>query len=80
MILNKLANSTLLSITKWLDQDPVGQYIPVYELNTELYIPTPWTQDVSLTYIRRSEDVQDVFGTSYACQTYVMCPGGIFSW
>ena len=29
-----------------------------------IYIPTLWTQDVSWTYIRRSEDVQDVFWTS----------------
>ena len=36
---------------------------------------TPWTQDVNRTYIRRSEDVQDVFWTSYVRSIYVLCPG-----
>ena len=32
---------------------------------------TQWTQDVNWTYIRRSEDVQDVFWTSYVRSIYV---------
>ena len=37
---------------------------------------TPWTQEVNSTYIRRLEDVQDVFWTSYVLLIYVRCPGG----
>ena len=37
---------------------------------------TPWTQDVNWTYIRRSEDVEDVFWTSYVRLIYVPSPGG----
>ena len=40
-----------------------------------LFQTTPWTQDVNWTYIRRSEDVQDVFWTSYVRSIYVLCPG-----
>ena len=40
-------------------------------------ISTPWTHDVNWTYIRRSEDVQDVFWTFYVRSIYVLCPGGI---
>ena len=32
----------------------------------------PSTQDVNWTYIRRSEDVQDVFWTSYVRSIYVL--------
>ena len=32
---------------------------------------SPWTQDVNWTYIRCSEDVQDVFWTSYVRSIYV---------
>ena len=42
-------------------------------------VPTLWKQDVNWTYIRRSEDVQDVWKTSYACSIYVLCPGGAYS-
>ena len=35
---------------------------------------TPWSEDVNWTYIRRSEDIQDVFRTPCACTTYVLCP------
>ena len=35
-----------------------------------------WTQDVNWTYIRRSEDVQDIFWTPYVRSIYVLCPGG----
>ena len=37
--------------------------------------PSP-TQDVNWTYIRRSEDVQDIFGTSYVRSIYVLCLRG----
>ena len=37
---------------------------------------TPWTQGVNWTYIRRSEDAQDVFWTSYVRSIYALCPGG----
>ena len=37
---------------------------------------SPWTQDVSSTYIRRSEDVLNVFRTSYVRSVYVLFPGG----
>ena len=36
----------------------------------------PLTQDVNLTCIRRSEDVQDVLRTSYVCSIYVLCLQG----
>ena len=41
---------------------------------------TPWTQDVNWTYIRRSEDVQDVFWTSYVLSIYVLRPGDTNKW
>ena len=34
---------------------------------------TPQTQDVNWTYIRRSEDIQNVFWTSYVHSIYVLC-------
>ena len=37
---------------------------------------TLWAQEVNWTYIRRSEDVLDVFLTSYVHSIYVLCPGG----
>ena len=36
---------------------------------------TPWTQDANWTYVRRSEDVLDVFWKSYVRSIYVLCPG-----
>ena len=41
-------------------------------------LETPWTQYVNWTYIRRSEDVLDVFWTSYIRSIYVLCPEGHF--
>ena len=42
-------------------------------------ILSPRTQDVDRTYIRHSEDVQDIFfWTSYVCSIYVLCSGA--SW
>ena len=38
---------------------------------------TPWKQDVNWKNIRLSEDVQDVFWTSFEFYIYVLCPGGI---
>ena len=35
--------------------------------------PSPQTQDVNWTYIRRWEDVLDVFWTSYVRSIYVLC-------
>ena len=37
---------------------------------------TPWTQDVNWTDIRRWEDVEDVFWTSYVRSIYVLCLEG----
>ena len=34
---------------------------------------TQSSQDVNWTYIRRSEDIQDVFWTSYMRSVYVLC-------
>ena len=36
------------------------------------------TQDVDWTYTRNSEDVQDVFWTSYVYPVYVLFRGGLF--
>ena len=57
------------------------------QLNTQIFYsphpspPTPpphtHTQDVNWTYIRRSEDVLDVFWTSYVRSIYVLCLRGI---
>ena len=38
-----------------------------------------WTMNVNWTYIRHSEDVQDVFRTSYVRSIYFLCPGGKFN-
>ena len=46
-------------------------------LGKMLYLATPWTQGVNWTYIRPSEDVQDVFWSSYIRSIYVLCPGGM---
>ena len=34
------------------------------------------TQDVNWTYIRRSEDIQDIFWTFYVRSIYVLCLQG----
>ena len=39
----------------------------------------PWTQEVNLLYIRSSEEVLDVFWTSYVRLIYVLCPGGLWN-
>ena len=39
---------------------------------------TPWTQWENGTFIRRSEDVYDIFWTSYVRPIYVLCPGVIY--
>ena len=36
-------------------------------------IPPQWRQGVNWAYIRRSEDAQDVFWTSYVRSIYVLC-------
>ena len=41
-----------------------------------LLLPTPWTQDVNWAYIRRSEDILDLFWMSYVRSICVLCPGG----
>ena len=48
-------------------------------LNTPRVYPLqapPWTQGVNWTYMRRSEDAQGVFWTSYVRSIYVLCPVG----
>ena len=47
------------------------------DLLFKIYKP-PWTQDVNWTYIRRSEDIQDVLWLSYVRSIYLLCPGGVF--
>ena len=42
-----------------------------------IIILTPWAQDVNWTYVRLSEDVLDIFWTSYIHSIYVLCPGGM---
>ena len=37
-----------------------------------------WAQEVNWTYIRCSEDVLDIFQTSYIRQIYVLCSGSKF--
>ena len=37
---------------------------------------SPYTQDVNWTYIRRSEDEQDICWTSYVRSIYVLCLRG----
>ena len=34
----------------------------------------PWTENVNLTYIRRSEGALDVFLSSYVHSIYILCP------
>ena len=47
-------------------------YVSVFSSILQQYCST-WTQDVNWTYKRRSEDVLDVFWTSYARSIYVLC-------
>ena len=42
-------------------------------------IVTPQTQDINWTYIGRSEDILDVFWTSYVRSIYVLCLRGGFN-
>ena len=37
---------------------------------------TSWAQDVNWKYIRRSEEAQGVFWTSYVRSIYILCSGG----
>ena len=37
---------------------------------------TPWTEDVNWTYVRRSEEILDLFWSSYTLSIYVLCTGG----
>ena len=46
------------------------------EKQSSMYEQT-WTQDVNSTYIRLSEDIQDVFWTSYVRSIYVQCLRGV---
>ena len=50
---------------------------PDTSVNVEAEDDTSWTQDVNWTYIRRSQDVHDVFWTSYVHSIYALCPVGI---
>ena len=42
----------------------------------EFTLLTAWAQNATWTYIRYSEDVQDVIWTFYLCSIYVLCPRG----
>ena len=44
-----------------------------------LFDHPPLTQDVNWTYIRRSEDVLDIFWTSYVHSIYVLCLRGLLN-
>ena len=51
--------------------------LPVYlhpwkSVKRNKHTPPPWTQDVNSMYIRRSEDVQDVWWTFYVRSIYVL--------
>ena len=48
----------------------------VLRLLGPICLTNPSTQDINLTYIRRSGDVKDVFQTLYIRSIYVLCPGG----
>ena len=39
-----------------------------------LKAPSPWTQDINWTYIRRLQDILDLFWTSYVRSIYDLCP------
>ena len=49
-----------------------GRWIDILIFETSLNL---WAQDVNLTYIKRSEEVQDDFGTCYVPSVDVQCPG-----
>ena len=49
---------------------------PVPDKSTLNSADSPWTQGINWTYIRRSEDVLDVFWTCYVRSIYVMCLRG----
>ena len=55
-----------------------AEYLNDYDAVSKfcLYKNTPQTQDVNWTYIRRSDDVLDVFWTSYVHTIYVLCLQG----
>ena len=48
----------------------------IAKVESNILLVTPQTQDANWTYIRRSEDVQDVFWTSYVRSIYVLCLRG----
>ena len=52
-------------------------YLQFYIWDNYLVFLTPWTQEVNLTYITGSENVQDVFWTPYIRSIYVLCLRGI---
>ena len=54
------------------------KFLDIQEIknNDEIYTVSSGTQDVDWTYMGRSEDVQDVFWTSYIRSIYVLFPGG----
>ena len=54
---------------------PNLKYQTVWYENKATIYRSPWIQDVNLTYIRLSNDVQDVFSTSYVRSVYILCPG-----
>ena len=49
-----------------------------FELLQVLKFHTAWTQWENGTFIRRSEDVYDIFWTSCGRPIYVLCPGVIY--
>ena len=53
-------------VTHWRVKNDIYAAINLPEI-------TPWAQAVNCTYIRRSEDVQDVFWTSYVRAVYGLC-------
>ena len=56
-------------------------YMPIWGLFQHIETETtPQTQNASWTYIRRSEDVLDVFWTSCVRSVYVLCRRGIYQY
>ena len=47
-----------------------------FSLPRNIWFLYPWIQDVSWTHTRRSEDLLELFWTSYVRSIYVLWPGG----
>ena len=68
-------NKNFCKKNKALMKKGVFSHIKKVICNIKTYIKNPWTQDVNWTYIRCSEDAQNVFWTSIVLSIYVLCLG-----